>query len=861
MPTAQQTRLPSSYRPPGVSSTVPGPRSSREQLRGNLRSQDAWRIQNSTRGRPQPSHRPIPSAPRYGVGNAASNPGTAIVGQPLQSLQGPNYIPPNRYDPALPYSSRPGYGQAARPLPNPPRGVPGAPGRPSFAGGSAAAGAVAGIGGTISAGVVLASGGSVPEAIGAGVGSALGSAGGFAAGGAIGAALGGPVGAAIGAQAGAFVGGAFGSWAGQALGDMLDADSELPPGAAAGFGPHGSAGATDDFGGYGQRDGVFYEIFSQDERQRPAGGRSPLGVLAGPITSFSWIKIRDAPTSAFPDQIEASVSASNAAGAVISDNTFGIPPFTPLIERADGQEETPISGPASPRPAGALASDPPPAPGRSGGVPGPFEEPNPPPPIYNPQPAPPAPAPAGPASAPTPAGEPAPSALPGSGPVPGEAPAPAPAPKSAPAQLGSGAHAAALPRAWAIEFVKPIPEGSLDPGASTDPDIWENPALLVPKAPQIPEVPQPTPPTIPEVPLPQAPQIPVVPLPAPAGALQPIPRANSGVPTGTALTPRLPVTSAPNNQIATRPPAPTQYPARVGNPCGCNAPLVSGQQQINRRLDDVLGAGAGGAGAGQAASLAAILAKLNQMQQFAETAWRATKMDKVLNMLTLITVLHNASMLSREVSETLSQAISNGLSVIGIRDENDSPIDVQQVINNSVEDFFINILGEDVYNGIRENWNKLNNILRSASIIIWTVRSIFDGTQEVVEWIGENTGKIGNALKRWGVVGEKAYPWMATRLRPQDKVSRKYRRILDGLEQAEDSASSFAMVTGEVREIQEEINELGEQRDQFTASVRDFAPGAWPDNSNIPTDAENREQNSVSADVGAGDMEPGDSLQ
>lgn len=135
---------------------------------------------------------------------------------------------------------------------------------------------------------------------------------------------------------------------------------------------------------------------------------------------------------------------------------------------------------------------------------------------------------------------------------------------------------------------------------------------------------------------------------------------------------------------------------------------------------------------------------LQTVNNFMRTAWRATRMDKVLNVLTFIGVMHNVSMLSRDVGDTFFQLISQALQAAGIRNEEDQVIDVGEVVGDTVENFLKGVLGEERYHGINEAWNKANRIISSASAIIWTVRSIADSSLDLMEWIGENTGRIPN---------------------------------------------------------------------------------------------------------------------
>jgi hypothetical protein len=224
---------------------------------------------------------------------------------------------------------------------------------------------------------------------------------------------------------------------------------------------------------------------------------------------------------------------------------------------------------------------------------------------------------------------------------------------------------------------------------------------------------------------------------------------------------------------------------------------------------------------------------LQQVNQFMRKAWEMTRMQKVLDVLTFIGVMHNVGMLSRDVGETFFQLISQGVQAVGIRDEEDNVIDVGQVVGNSVENLLKGILGEDVYNGIGTAWNKANRIISSASAIIWTVRSIADSSLDLMEWIGENTGRIGNALKRWGVVGERSYPWMSESARAQSRFRNRFSKVTDALENTEDRISVFTQATSNVIEIQEETQELGENWGRFRDSIEDGIPDPWADNNPV----------------------------
>jgi hypothetical protein len=198
---------------------------------------------------------------------------------------------------------------------------------------------------------------------------------------------------------------------------------------------------------------------------------------------------------------------------------------------------------------------------------------------------------------------------------------------------------------------------------------------------------------------------------------------------------------------------------------------------------------------------------LTKMQDFAAKAWEFTRMQKVLNALTFIAVLHNSAMLSTNLGQTLADVTTQALTIIGIKDEEGDAIDVGQVINNQVNSWMKSLLGAEAWNGTKQAWLKANRIISTASNIVYSARSIMDSVREIGEWTAENTGRIGNALKRFRVVGERAYPWMPERVQGTDRWTARIRRAQEGAESLDDAASSLSSVLGEVQNIQEEYQQ------------------------------------------------------
>ncbi|MBE9155386.1 hypothetical protein IQ265_00800 [Nodosilinea sp. LEGE 06152] len=234
---------------------------------------------------------------------------------------------------------------------------------------------------------------------------------------------------------------------------------------------------------------------------------------------------------------------------------------------------------------------------------------------------------------------------------------------------------------------------------------------------------------------------------------------------------------------------------------------------------------------------------LGNVNTFMRKAWETTRIQKVINALTLITAIHNAAMLSRFTGQTLLDALSGALDLFGVDDEEGNRLDLNAMLGKSVENLLKNVLGEEVYNDTSKTWQKANRIVQIGSNIVWSVRSIMDTSLELAEYIANNTGKIGNSLKRFGVIGENAFPDMSESARAQNKWRRTIDRYQDGLETIENVADTVEFVTQAPLEIASELGEIQEQRADLRTTISDGEPIDYPQNEPIATvQAENKEE-------------------
>ncbi|MDZ8096719.1 MAG: hypothetical protein RMZ42_32995 [Nostoc sp. DedQUE05] len=236
---------------------------------------------------------------------------------------------------------------------------------------------------------------------------------------------------------------------------------------------------------------------------------------------------------------------------------------------------------------------------------------------------------------------------------------------------------------------------------------------------------------------------------------------------------------------------------------GANAALLAGQETILQRLGDQLPGGIGG-----------------KLSRFAE--WM--HLDRVLNIMILAATIHNALMLSNDIGQTLLGAINNVLQLIGLKKEDGSSFDLGSVISGTIENLIKSAIGDDNYTNLKEAWAKANRIYQATTNVINSFLNLSQTILQASELIAAHTGKIGNALKKGGVILENAYGWM----NPQPK----FNRVTQFLEGLQNGASTIQMVTQAPLDVVNAVTETTTAATEFVKAVKEDDK---PENKATPT--------------------------
>jgi hypothetical protein len=244
-----------------------------------------------------------------------------------------------------------------------------------------------------------------------------------------------------------------------------------------------------------------------------------------------------------------------------------------------------------------------------------------------------------------------------------------------------------------------------------------------------------------------------------------------------------------------------------------------------------------------------LFAGIQAIQTWGTNFAKSIHLDRAINALSFMLQVHNAAMLSRNLAESVGQLIDSTLTALRLKDEDDEFLDIPTMIGNSVQGLLTSILGADTYQGINRQWKLLSAIYTSAMNIYGAMLSSLSGIAEGVQVAGNYTGRIGNALKRGGVVLENAYNWMDDNLRIKMGKVAWLDSFANNLESVTDAVEDITQVPEEVISVGDNYKDAKEQLQEVKQLIAD--------NVAAKTDAENTDKtNSDPGTIADGSVPP-----
>ena len=277
---------------------------------------------------------------------------------------------------------------------------------------------------------------------------------------------------------------------------------------------------------------------------------------------------------------------------------------------------------------------------------------------------------------------------------------------------------------------------------------------------------------------------------------------------------------------------------RSTQPGGClNKSL--GQQaddiknSLNNAKNDLLNAVNTGANGAQLALLNVINAKLgiqlpggiSSFLNVFKTAFDTFQSweigNKVADYANLVLTLQIAFQLTEGLSSITSQTLGNTLQVFGLKDPKGSPIDISKYIEGGIENLINKTVGKDISDALKLEWKTANKIFNASANVLNAMQSMFWSVFNALNVIGSWNGEIGNALKKWGVVGIGAFPWM-------NAAPNFHNKYFTALFAANDIITQINTVTQTIisgrTQLEETDKQLTELRDSLVGTVNTPVP-------------------------------------
>ena len=169
-----------------------------------------------------------------------------------------------------------------------------------------------------------------------------------------------------------------------------------------------------------------------------------------------------------------------------------------------------------------------------------------------------------------------------------------------------------------------------------------------------------------------------------------------------------------------------------------------------------------------------------------------------------------------------------------------------KIVTQWTDGYFKSIFGVATVNGIKADWKKYSRIYQAAAQVMYSIQSIGHSILGALEVVGSHVSKIGNALQKVRVVGEKAYSWM----NPQPGFQN---RFFTGLQATVEVVSQVDQVASNVLSIEETIGQFNKQKEDLVKSVSEDPAGknapVTPEAAKVKADADAAKTVSKSPDI------------
>lgn len=190
-----------------------------------------------------------------------------------------------------------------------------------------------------------------------------------------------------------------------------------------------------------------------------------------------------------------------------------------------------------------------------------------------------------------------------------------------------------------------------------------------------------------------------------------------------------------------------------------------------------------------------------------------------IKVLTLVVNVQQGWMLC---SNFINIAVTTIENVIGLvnKDWQGKTFDINSVISGGIKNLLTTILGSSDEAVLEQNWNNYNRIYQSGANLLMVFQTIQFSVMNAMNVIGQWSGEIGNALKRFGLVGVHGFDWRPTNV--------NFHGSWTNLQKATMIVNSIQQIAGAVQQGQNGVNQMQTELTNFQNAYNDPTQQAAP---------------------------------
>jgi hypothetical protein len=220
---------------------------------------------------------------------------------------------------------------------------------------------------------------------------------------------------------------------------------------------------------------------------------------------------------------------------------------------------------------------------------------------------------------------------------------------------------------------------------------------------------------------------------------------------------------------------------------------------INGKLGDAVPGGLGGV-------LTGFVTKFDKFSKWLH-------LDRVFNVLILMSVMHNAYMLSNNLTQTLFSIVDN-IGNTFFKDADGEEFNSRSIVGGAIDEIMQGLFGVEEWKGMKLEWVKYNRVYQATANMLGNIQSMINSIYNIFDVIGNRISKIGNALRWFGNIADNAYSYM-------NQNNKFGNPVIDRITVYTEAADTLQTVTSEVLNIRTMGDELKKNREDLLKSDSD----------------------------------------